>query len=252
MEPQKIVGVDIGASGIKGAVVDVSTGELLTERLRLSTPDPAVPEAVADTFRQLLENLNWTNGGLVGCGFPAIVKEGVALSAANIDDSWIGTNVAELFSDVSGCNVKVLNDADAAGMAEMLFGVGQGEMGTVVLITIGSGLGSALFTNGVLVHNTEFGHFYMHGQLAEHYASDSARKKHDLSWEDWGERFNEYLLHLERLLSPNLIILGGGTSKKFDYYKHLLTVNTHVTPATYLNRAGAIGAAYYAYSVADL
>ncbi len=252
MEPQKIVGVDVGASGIKGAVVDVSTGELLTDRLRLPTPDPAVPEAMAETFVQLLKNLGWTDGGLVGCGFPAIVKNGVALSAANIDHSWIGTSIEKLFSEASGCPVRVLNDADAAGLAEMLFGVGQGEMGTVLLITIGSGLGTSLFTNGHLVHNTEFGHFYMQGILAEHYASDSARKKHDLSWEEWGERFNEYLLHLERLLSPDLIILGGGTSKKFDNYKHLITTNTHVTPATYLNRAGVIGAAYYAYSVSDL
>lgn len=250
MEPQKVLGVDIGASGVKGAIVDVNTGDLLTERIRFETPQPSTPEAMAEIFSQLLQELNWKKGP-IGCGFPAIIKKGVALSAANIHSAWIGVDIEKLFHDVSGCPVKVINDADAAGIAEMLFGVGQGEQGTVILITIGSGLGSALFTDGVLVRNTEFGHFYLEGVLAEHYASESARKKYNLSWEEWGERFNKYLLHLDRLMSPDLIIIGGGTSKRWELYSHLITVNTRVIPATYLNKAGAIGAAYYAYSTTE-
>ena len=241
------MGIDVGASGIKGAVVDIETGQLLNDRLRLETPDPATPEAMAATFAELVRLHNWN--GLVGCGFPSIIKEGVAYSAANISEKWIGTNVVELLSIASGCPVEVLNDADAAGLAEMRFGLGKGEMGVVLLITIGSGLGSALFIDGKLVPNTELGHIFLRNQknVAEQFASNNARKREDLSWEEWGIRFNEYLQNIERILNTDLILLGGGTSKRFDKYDSYITVRTPIKPAELLNAAGTVGAAIYAY-----
>ena len=247
MKKGKVLGVDIGASGIKGAIVDISNGELLSERMRIPTPRPANPKNMAATFAELTKQLDWK--GPIGGGFPAIVKHGTALSAANIDKSWIGTDVEAAFSKSTGCPVKVCNDADAAGVAEVSFGVGKGVPGVVVLITIGSGLGSALFTDGKLVPNTEFGHVFYKNMIAEHYASNTTRQKYDLSWEIWGKRFNEYLQHLERLLTPNLIILGGGISKKFHRYEKYFDVSCRVTPAKLLNNAGIVGAASYAYQV---
>ncbi len=245
MQEQEILGIDIGASGIKGAVVDIRSGTLLNERIRLETPDPATPEAIAETFRELVRRHEWK--GLIGCGFPAIVKKGIAHSAANISKEWIGKNVVETLSLACGCPVEVLNDADAAGLAEMQFGLGKGKMGTLLLITIGSGLGSALFLDGKLVPNTEFGHIYLNKQVAEHYASNNARKREDLSWEEWGMRFNEYLMNVGRVLNPDLILLGGGTSKRFDKYEPYITIDVPVIPASLLNAAGTIGAAVYAY-----
>ncbi|MEM9820177.1 MAG: ROK family protein [Bacteroidota bacterium] len=242
-----ILGIDIGASGIKGAPVNVKTGEMLGERFRLPTPKPSIPDAMAQTFAEVAQHFNWSE--TVGCGFPAIVKNGVAYSAANIHKDWIGTNASELFQKYCNCDVYTGNDADLAGMAEMAYGVGKGVTGTVLLITIGSGLGSALFYNGQLVPNTEFGHFYLRGQskVAERYAADSVRKKKDLSWSEWGARFNEYLVMLERLFTPDLFILGGGSSKKFHQFSDQIKVNTPVTPARLLNNAGIIGAAVYAH-----
>ncbi|MCB0585509.1 MAG: ROK family protein [Phaeodactylibacter sp.] len=247
MQERRILGIDVGASGIKGGVIDIDAGELINERIRLETPDPATPEAMAETFAELVRLHNWK--GLIGCGFPSIIKNGVAYSAANISEEWIGRNVVETFSMACGCPVEVLNDADAAGLAEMQFGFGKGEMGTVLLITIGSGLGSALFIDGKLVPNTEFGHIYLRNQkkVAEQYASSNARKREDLSWEEWGIRFNEYLENIERVLNPDLILLGGGTSKRFDKYDSYLAIRTPVRPAQLLNAAGAIGAAVYAF-----
>lgn len=240
-----VLGVDIGGSGLKGAVVDVSSGELRSERIRLDTPKPSTPERMAQTFQQLTEKLQWT--GLVGCGFPSIVRNGVALTASNIDKNWIGQNIEDLFHQKTGLQVAALNDADAAGYAEMNFGKGQGQTGTVLLLTIGSGIGSALFVNGHEVPNTEFGHLFLHGMIAEHYVSNSARKKLGLSWDKWGKRFNEYLQHLELLFSPDLFILGGGISKDFEQYQKQLKVKTPVTPARLLNNAGIVGAASYAW-----
>ncbi len=247
MQERHVLGIDVGASGIKGAVVDIETGELLNERIRLETPEPSTPEAMAETFAELVRAHNWR--GLVGCGFPAIVKKGVAHSAANISKEWIGRNIIEVFSLAAGCPVEVLNDADAAGLAEMRFGLGKGQDGLVLMITIGSGLGSALFIDGQLVPNTEFGHIYLEGQkaVAEAYASNNARKRENLSWEEWGQRFNEYLLHLERTLNPDLILLSGGASKRFDRFESFITGETPVKPARLLNAAGTIGAAVYAY-----
>ncbi len=247
MPRKEYLGVDIGASGIKGAIVDVKTGELVSERLRIPTPNPSTPKAVAKTFATLLKEFGWKNK-VVGCGFPAIVRNGVAYTAANIHKSWIKTDIEKLFSNASGCEVTVKNDADVAGIAEMNYGVGKGHKGTVLIVTIGSGLGSALFINNTLVPNTEFGHFYLkgHNKVVEQYAADSVRKKKDLSWNVWAGRFDRYLEHMELLLSPDLIILGGGASKKFEKFKKNLTIKTPITPATLLNNAGIIGAAAYA------
>lgn len=247
MHDAKILGVDVGASGIKGAIVDIHSGKLLTERLRFSTPRPSTPGAMAATFGKLVKAFDWN--GLVGVGFPAIVKNGTAMTAANIDDSWIRTNIETLFAETADCMVKAINDADAAGIAEMRFGLGKGVNGTVILITIGSGLGSALFVDGKIVPNTEFGHLYLKGHdvVAEQYASNNAKEQENLKWEEWAKRFNEYLHHLELLFSPNLILLGGGTSKYFDQYTHFFTLETPVQPALLLNSAGMVGAACYAY-----
>ncbi len=247
MKIQRVLGVDFGASGIKGAVVHVETGELVTDRLRFPTPEPSTPVEVAKIFKQMTEQLNWQ--GLIGCGFPAIIKQGVALTAANIDAHWIGTDAAGLFSAMCGCPVHVVNDADAAGMAEMRFGQGKGVRGTVVLITIGSGLGTCVFVDGRMIPNTEFGHIYLLGQeqVVEQYASNNAKKRENLSWEAWAARFSEYLAHLDRLLSPDLFILGGGTSKHFESYKTLLYDGVPIVPAQLLNSAGMIGAACYAW-----
>ena len=241
-----MVGVDVGASGIKGAIVNIETGELLTERHKLPTPKPATPQAMAGTFAELIKMLDWS--GPIGCGFPAIIKKGVAHSAANIDTSWIGTNVEEIFSSACGCPVKVLNDADAAGLAEMSFGKGKGVDGVVLLITIGSGLGSALFVNGQLVPNSELGHIYLQNEekVAEFKASSAAKKREDISYEIWGKRLNDYLVHLDRIFSPDRVILGGGISRKFEKYGKYLDITVDVVPADLRNNAGSIGAALYA------
>ena len=247
MQEYKVLGVDVGASGIKGGVVDIKTGDLLTERLRLPTPEPATPKNMAKTFAELLKMHKWD--GLVGCGFPSIVKNGMALSAANIDKAWKGTNIEKVFSKASGAKVKALNDADAAGLAEMRFGAGKGKKGTVIMITIGSGLGSAIFLNGKLLTNMELGHIYLKGQseIAEKYASNSTKKNLDLTWEEWALRFKVYLEHVQHVFSPDLFILGGGASKKFDRYADIISIKTPVVPAQLLNNAGTVGAACYAY-----
>lgn len=246
MQEQKILGIDVGASGIKGAIVNISTGKLETDRLRVETPKPATPEAMAVAFAELVKMHNYS--GPIGCGFPSIVKKGIALSAANIDKSWIGVDIAKTFSDASGCEVYVTNDADAAGIAEMTFGAGKKKKGTVLLVTLGTGIGTALFLNRKLVPNTEFGHVLLHNDIAERYAASSVRDKLQLSWEEWGSRLNEYLCHIERILSPDLIIIGGGISRDFKNYEHLITTEARVMPAKSLNAAGTVGAALYAAS----
>lgn len=243
----QILGVDIGGSGIKGAVVDTLTGELIGERHRIETPQPATPEAVAAVLAQLVAHFNW--GGPIGCGFPAAIQHGVVRTASNIDASFIGTNIDQLFSDNTKCPCFNLNDADAAGLAEIQFGEGAGQAGVLLLVTIGTGLGTALFSDGQLIPNTELGHIYLeNGKKAEHYASDAVRKIEDLGWKRWGSRFNTYLSTMEMLFWPDLIILGGGASKKFDKFKDQLTVEAPVKPAAFLNQAGIVGAALYAAS----
>jgi len=242
-----ILGVDIGGSGIKGAIVDTIKGELVTERYRIETPQPATPEAIAAALAQLVIHFNWH--GPVGCGFPAVIQHGMVRTAANISPSFIGTHVDKLFSEATTCPCYSLNDADAAGMAEMHFGEGAGQAGVVLLITIGTGLGTVFFTDGKLLPNTELGHLYLKkGKKAEHYASDAVRQHKELSWKRWGKRFNKYLTVMEELFWPDLIILGGGASKKFDKFKGQITVETPVKPAAFLNQAGIVGAALYAQS----
>ncbi len=246
MKSKNILGIDVGASGIKGAIVSLTTGDLITERIKIETPKPSTPKAVANVVAELVNQIGY-EGDLIGCGFPSIIKNGTCYSATNIHESWKGTDVATLFSEATGKKVFVTNDADAAGISEMKYGKGKGIKGSVLLITIGSGLGSALFTDGVLVQNTEFGHIPYNGEIIEKYASNSARKRDQLTWEQFGKRFNEFLQIVERISSPDLILLGGGISTRFEFYEEYLRINTEVTPAAMFNHAGIIGAALYAY-----
>jgi polyphosphate glucokinase len=242
---EQILGIDVGASGIKGAIVDLQKGKLSGERYRVPTPKPATPQAMAEAFAEVVRYFNYS--GPVGCGFPSIVKNGVSLSAANIDEGWINTNIEEIFGNACGCPVFATNDADAAGVAEMRYGVGKGEDGVVLLITIGSGLGTALFYKGMMLPNTEFGHvLWKNNKVAEKWCSSGARERLKIGRKEWARRFNEYLHHMERLLSPDLFILGGGESKFFETYKDIFDVNARVIPAQLLNNAGIIGAAAYA------
>ncbi len=236
-----ILGIDVGGSGIKGAPVDTIKGELLAPRYRIPTPEGAKPADMAAVVGEIANHFEWT--GPIGCGFPAPVQQGVARTAANIDDSWIGTNAAKLFGKATGCPVTMINDADAAGLAEMGFGAGKGRMGVVMIVTIGTGLGTCIFSDGVLVPNTELGHIEIDGEDAEWNASDAARKRLDLSWKKWSRRFDRYLNTLEALFWPDLFILGGGASKKHRKFFHYLTVEAEVVPAETLNEAGIIGAA---------
>lgn len=237
----KILGIDIGGSGVKGAPVDTETGEFLTERFRISTPEPATPKTVAKTVTKLIEHFDWT--GAVGYGFPAVIQHGLVRTASNIDKSWIGTNAVELFTKSTKRLTLVINDADAAGLAEMKFGAGRDQNGVVLIITVGTGLGTAIFTDGKLLPNTEFGHIVLNDKIAEQYASDAIRKDKELSWKKWAKRFDEYLNRLEDLLWPEIFIIGGGASKKFDRFAEYLSVNAKVVPAQLLNDAGIIGAA---------
>ncbi len=235
-----VLGIDIGGSGIKGAIVDVSSGQLVSKRVRLETPLPATPQAVAGTVAELVKQLNWH--GPVGCGFPAIISQGVAKSAANIDASWIGTDVEALLSKATACPCSVVNDADAAGLAEMRFGCGKERSGTVLVLTLGTGIGSALFYNGMLYPNSELGHLQMKTGIAEQYASAAARKNEGLSWKAWAKRLNKFFSQVERLFSPELIILGGGVSRKHDKFFPYLNLQAEVQPAELRNQAGIIGA----------
>jgi polyphosphate glucokinase len=236
------LGIDIGGSGIKGAPVDVATGKLLADRQKIATPRPARPDAVADVVKQLTTSFSWS--GPVGITFPGVVTDGVTRTAANLDPAWLGTDARALFTKATGDQVRVLNDADAAGVAEMTFGAGVGEKGTVLMLTFGTGIGSALFIDGVLVPNTEFGHIEIRGHDAETRASERAKGLHDLSWGKWAGRVDEYLQHIEALLSPQLIIVGGGISKQSEKWVPRLTgIRARIVPAALLNDAGIVGAA---------
>jgi polyphosphate glucokinase len=243
----EILGIDIGGSGIKGAPVDTETGELLADRYRIPTPQPSKPDAVAEVVGDIARKFGWQ--GPIGAGFPAVVRHGTVYSAANVHKKWIGTDGRALFQAATGCPVRLLNDADAAGLAEMAFGAGKGYQGVALMVTIGTGLGSALFVKGILVPNCEFGHVILRGKDAELRASDAARKADDLSWKKWGKRFNEYLQLLEALMSPDRFILGGGVSKQFDRFSKYITVQAEVVPAMFLNEAGIVGAALAAHDL---
>jgi polyphosphate glucokinase len=236
------LGIDIGGSGIKGAPVDLATGKLVTDRKKIATPHPATPEAVAEVVKEVAQSFGWT--GVVGATFPGVAINGTIRTAANVDKSWIGTDAASLFGKAIGTDVAVLNDADAAGIAEMTFGAGVGVQGTVLMLTFGTGVGSALFVDGVLVPNTEFGHIEIRGKDAEKRASERGKTDHGWGWKEWTERVSEYLQHIEALLSPGLIIVGGGISKESEKWVPLLTgVQAKIVPAALHNDAGIVGAA---------
>jgi polyphosphate glucokinase len=236
-----VLGIDVGGTGIKGAPVDTRTGQLLADRHRILTPQPATPDAVAGVVGELARHFDWT--GPAGATFPAVMKHGVAQTAANVDRSWIGADAAALFAKAIGGEVTVVNDADAAGIAEMRFGAGRGHDGVVLVITLGTGIGSALFVEGVLVPNTEFGHLQMDGRDAEHIAAESVREQDELSWKKWSKRLNDYLQMLEGLFSPDLFVIGGGVSKKSGKFIPRLDLSTEVVPAELLNEAGIVGGA---------
>nr|WP_221379945.1 ROK family protein [Actinoplanes polyasparticus] len=237
-----ILGIDIGGSGVKGAPVDTARGELLAERYRVPTPQPSdvtsVVEAVAEVAAQFEGQYD-----RVGITFPGVVVDGVTRTAANVDKSWLDAPAAQLFTNRLGTPVSVLNDADAAGVAEVAFGAGRDQTGLIMMLTFGTGIGSALFLDGTLIPNTEFGHLELDGHDAELKASDRARETEDMSWEKWAGRVRRYLAHVEMLLSPRLFIIGGGVSKKSDRFLPLIDIRTPMVPATLLNNAGIIGAA---------
>ena len=243
----QVLGIDIGGTGIKGAPVDVATGQLTAERQKLDTPHPAKPDAVASVVQDLVKAFAWT--GPIGTTFPGVVTSGTIRTAANLDPDWIGVNASELFGRATGQPVTVINDADAAGIAEMKFGAGVGQRGTVLLLTLGTGIGSALFIDGILVPNTEFGHIEIRGKDAEKRASEFAREEHDLSWDKWAGRVDEYLQHIEAVLSPSLFIVGGGVSRQSEKWVPRLTgIRARIVPAALLNDAGIVGAAMAAGS----
>jgi polyphosphate glucokinase len=238
-------GIDFGGSGIKGAPVDLEKGEFTDERVRIDTPQPSSPDAVAKVFADLLARFPGSDGP-VGVTVPGVVVKGVVHSAANIDKHWIGENADQLFTDKTGRDVHVVNDADAAGLAEVRYGAAKGRRGLVIVTTLGTGIGSALVYGGVLVPNSELGHLEIDGHDAEKRAASSAREREDLSWEDWAKRLTTYYRQLERLFSPELFVVGGGVSKKADKFLPLIDIDTEIIPATLLNAAGIVGAALYA------
>ncbi|MFF0791050.1 polyphosphate--glucose phosphotransferase [Streptomyces spiralis] len=243
----QIFGVDIGGSGIKGAPVDLGKGDLAQERFKVLTPHPATPDAVADGVKQVVDHFGWT--GPVGLTFPGVVTGGATVrTAANVDKSWIDTDARALFGErLGGLPVTVVNDADAAGVAEMHFGAGRGRRGTVIMLTFGTGIGSALFVDGTLAANTELGHLELDGHEAEKRASSKVKDDHDLSWEQWGRRVDKYLAHLEMLFSPELFILGGGVSRKAHKFLPVIKrVRAPIVPAQLQNNAGIVGAAMWA------
>ncbi|MER7489954.1 polyphosphate--glucose phosphotransferase [Streptomyces sp. NPDC126497] len=240
----QIFGVDIGGSGIKGAPVDLDKGDLARERHKVLTPHPATPDAVADGVKQVVDHFGWT--GPVGVTFPGVVTGGTTIrTAANVDKRWIDTDARVLLGDrLGGLPVTVVNDADAAGVAEMHFGAGRHRRGTVILLTFGTGIGSAVFVDGVLVPSTELGHLELDGHDAEKRASSKAREDHDLSWEDWAHRVQKYLAHVEMLFSPELFIIGGGVSRKsHKFLDRIRGIRAEIVPAQLQNNAGIVGAA---------
>ena len=236
-----ILGIDIGGSGVKGAPVDTVRGELLEERYRIPTPQPADVTGVVEAVAEVAARFDGWDG--VGITFPGVVVDGVVRTAANMDKSWIEAPAARLFSERLGRPAAVVNDADAAGVAEVAFGAGRDQAGLIAMLTFGTGIGSALFLDGTLVPNTEMGHLELHGKDAELRASDRVREEEDMSWDKWAERVEEYLRHVEALLSPRLFIIGGGVSKKSDKFFPLIDIRTPLVPAALLNNAGIIGAA---------
>jgi polyphosphate glucokinase len=238
----EVLGIDIGGSGIKAAPVDLATGKMTADRFRLDTPMPPKPNAVAEVIAEISAHFQWKDR--IGCGYPGIVRHGVTHTAANLHKQWIGLNSEALFEKATGCDVRVINDADAAGLAEMSFGAGRDHhKGVVLMITFGTGIGTAVFLNGVLLPNTEFGHVELDGKDAEKRSSAAVRDRKNLSWEEWGGRVNRVLQHLEFLFSPDLVILGGGVSKDYKEFFPYIYLNAKLVPAEMRNQAGIVGAA---------
>ena len=240
----EILGIDIGGSGIKGAPVDLESGQLARSRKKILTPQPSTPEAVAAVVVELVTHFDWE--GPIGCTLPSVVRHGIVHSAANIDKGWIGVDGEKLLREATGQNVTLLNDADAAGIAEMRFGAGRDRDGVVFILTFGTGIGSGVFVDGRLHPNTELGHLEFKGMDAEHYAAARVREAEKLSYKKWGARVNEYLEHLEDVFSPDLFIIGGGVSRKLEKFEQYLVVETEVVPAQLRNEAGIVGAALIA------
>lgn len=242
------LGVDIGGSGVKGAIVDLKKGELISERVRYETPENSHPEAVAALVAKIVEDLEWR--GPVGCTFPGIIYHGVIKTSANLDKSWQDVDGKHLMERVTGRSVRLLNDADAAGVAEMQFGAGRNQKGVTIMLTFGTGIGSAIFVDDKLLPNTEFGHIQIRGKDAEHRASAKIKKDEGLSWSAWAERVNEYLGVMEFFFSPDLFIVGGGISKKAEKFMPLLKTRARIVTAQLMNEAGIIGAAMYVQDIA--
>jgi polyphosphate glucokinase len=238
---QIVMGVDIGGTGIKGATVDVESGMLTADRFRILTPHPSTPKAVADVVVEVVNHFDWN--GPVGATFPAVVKDGVTLTAANVDKEWIGTDADALFTDGLGMPVHMLNDADAAGLAEVRFGAGKDRKGVVVMITLGTGIGCGMFHDGVLIPNTELGHIEIDGKDAEKFAAEVVRENKGLSWKEYAKRVEKYLRRLDALIWPDLFVIGGGISKQADKWLPHIHVRPELVPATLQNEAGIVGAA---------
>ena len=245
---KKAVGIDIGGTGIKGALVSTKTGELRSERIKLGTPEGGEPEAIAEVVREIAAAVDDKPERALGICFPAVVKHGITQSAANVSDRWIGLDADELFSNTLNRHVHVINDADAAGVAEVKFGAGRKRSGLTVMTTLGTGIGSALFYNGVLIPNAELGHLEIDGVDYETRASFAAMERDSLSFEEWAERLQIYYSTLEKLFTPDLFIVGGGVSKSHEQFLPLLKLRTEIVPAALQNSAGIIGAAALAYA----
>ncbi|MFC8303792.1 polyphosphate--glucose phosphotransferase [Specibacter sp. NPDC057265] len=243
-----VIGVDIGGTGIKGGIVDLATGKVVGERFRIPTPTPSTPQEVAKVVRAIVAELSGREHAPaatspIGITFPAIISHGVSLSAANVDKSWINADVDRIFTQELGRDVQVINDADAAGLAEARYGAGKDVKGTVLVITLGTGIGSAFIYNGKLIPNVELGHLEIDGGSAESRASASARERDNLDWDQYAVRLQRYFSHVEFLFSPELFIVGGGISKRSEDYLPQLKLRTKIVPAQLANNAGIVGGA---------
>jgi polyphosphate glucokinase len=237
------IGVDIGGSGIKGAPIDLATGELVSDRLRIPTPSPATPDAMGPIIVEVIQHFEPESTVPVGVTFPGVIQDGVVRTAANLDPSWVGVDLGEIIRTGTGVTARVMNDAGAAGYGEFQYGAAHGQDGLVLMVTLGTGIGTALIADGRLVPNTELGHLVIDGNDAEEFAAESARERHDLNWTEWAVHVNRYLQEMERLLWPDLIIIGGGVSKEYEHFVPLLSLRAPVVPAELRNEAGIVGAA---------